>query len=142
MTPLRWYRLLLRAYPPAFRARFRLARRFRQRRFLHDAVLSETVQRRAREVGIRMTLGATPGSIVHLILTQTTRLAACGIAIGLAGAVSLSDLLTTQLYDISPRDPLTIGATALALAIVALLAAWLPTRRATSVDLMITLRAQ
>ena len=73
---------------------------------------------------------------------QTALVSTLGIVLGLAGALALSDLLTTQLYDISPRDPFTILATAATLAFVALLAAWIPTRRATAMDPMITLRAQ
>jgi ABC-type antimicrobial peptide transport system permease subunit len=105
------------------------------------SVLSYTVQRRAREVGLRMALGATRGSIVRLVLGQTVILTAVGVALGIAGALVLGQVITTQLYEVSPRDPLTLAATALTLAGVSLAAAWIPTRRATAVDPMITLRA-
>jgi predicted permease len=106
------------------------------------SVLSYTVQRRAREVGVRMALGATRGNIVRLVLAQTTLLIAIGIGVGLAGALALGQVVATQLYDVSAHDPITLAATASTLAVVAMLAAWLPTRRATVVDPVISLRAE
>jgi putative ABC transport system permease protein len=105
------------------------------------SVLSYTVQRRAREVGLRMALGATRGSIVRLVLGQTARLTLIGVMLGLAGAGILSRVIAAELYNVSPRDPVTFAATALLLSSVALIAAWLPTRRATTVDPVVTLRA-
>jgi ABC-type antimicrobial peptide transport system permease subunit len=89
-----------------------------------------------------MALGATRGDVLRLVLSQTAIMTAIGVAIGLAGAVALSRLLAAQLFEISPRDPLTFVVTSLLLAAVALLAAWLPARRATLVDPMVTLRAE
>jgi putative ABC transport system permease protein len=106
------------------------------------SVLSYTVHRRAREVGVRMALGATPRSISRFVLTQTAVLTLAGVGVGLAGAYALAQVLESQLYEVSPRDPFTFVATALVLCGVALIAAWLPTRRATSVDPVITLRAE
>jgi putative ABC transport system permease protein len=104
------------------------------------SVLSYTVQRRTREVGVRMALGATRGSIVRLVLGRTVLLTAVGVALGVLGALALGQIVAAQLYEVSPRDPFTLSATALILASVALVAAWIPTRRATSVDPLITLR--
>ena len=106
------------------------------------SVLSYTVQRRSREVGVRMALGATRFDVVRLVLSHTARLTAVGIVAGLAGSIALSKVLATQLFEVSPRDPWTFGVTALVLGIVALIAAWLPARRATGVDPMVTLRAE
>jgi putative ABC transport system permease protein len=106
------------------------------------SVLAYTVQRRAREVSVRMALGATRGSIMTLVLRQTAMLTVSGIVIGLAGAVALGQLVATQLYDVSPRDPLTLTITSAILLIVALGAAWLPTRRATLLDPVVALRAE
>jgi putative ABC transport system permease protein len=106
------------------------------------SVLSYTVHRRAREVGVRMALGASRGSIARLVLGQTAALMLAGVALGLAGAYALARVLEAQLYEVSPRDPLTFVTTAVVLGGVALVAAWLPTRRATSVDPVITLRAE
>ena len=106
------------------------------------SVLSYTVQRRSRELGVRMALGATQFDVARLVVSQTARLVAVGITAGLIGAVLLSRVLEAQLFDVSPRDPLTFAGTSLLLSAVALVAAWLPARRATSVDPMITLRAE
>jgi putative ABC transport system permease protein len=106
------------------------------------SVLTYTVRRRAREVGVRMALGATRGNIVRLMLGHTVTLTAVGVALGVAGALVLGELVAAQLYEVSPRDPLTLSATALILAGVAIVAAWIPTRRATAMDPLITLRAE
>jgi putative ABC transport system permease protein len=106
------------------------------------SVLSYTVQRRAREVGLRMALGATRGSIVRLVLGQTARLTLLGVTLGLVGAGILSQVIAAELYNVSPRDPVTFATTALVLSSVALIAAWLPTRRATAVDPVVTLRTE
>lgn len=105
------------------------------------SVLSYTVQRRAREVGVRMALGATRGMIARLMLGQTAVLTAVGVGLGLVGAFATTRLMAAQLYEVSPNDPLTFLVTAITLALVALTAAWLPTRRATRVDPIVTLRA-
>jgi putative ABC transport system permease protein len=106
------------------------------------SVLSYTVQRRAREVGVRLALGATRGDVLRLMLSQTAALTLLGVVVGLAGAFVLSRLLAAQLFEISPHDPFTFGGTALLLASVALAAGWIPARRATSVDPTITLRME
>jgi putative ABC transport system permease protein len=105
-------------------------------------VLSYNVQRRAREVGVRMALGATRASIVRLVVRQTAKLTMIGIAIGLVSAVGLSQVIAAQLYEVSPRDPATMIVTAMALTAVALAAAWLPARRATRTDPVATLRGE
>jgi putative ABC transport system permease protein len=106
------------------------------------SVLSYTVQRRAREVGIRMALGATPAAVARLMLGHTAILTALGVGLGLAGALAMTRVITAQLYEVSPRDPLTLVITAITLVVVALTAAWLPLRRATRVDPIVTLRAE
>jgi putative ABC transport system permease protein len=106
------------------------------------SVLTYTVRRRAREVGVRMALGATRGSIVRLMLGHTVTLTALGVALGVGGALVLGEVVAAQLYEVSPRDPLTLSATAFILAGVAIVAAWIPTRRATAMDPLITLRAE
>ncbi len=105
------------------------------------SVLSHTVQRRAREVGVRVALGATRGSIVRLILRQTAILTASGLGIGLVGSLAVTRVIEGQLYNVSVRDPWTLLAATTTLAAAALIAAWLPTRRAASIDPMLSLRA-
>jgi putative ABC transport system permease protein len=106
------------------------------------SVLSYTVQRRAREVGVRMALGATQAAIARLMLGHTAALTALGVGLGLAGALAMTRFITAQLYEVSPRDPLTLLITAGTLVVVALTAAWLPMRRATRVDPIVTLRTE
>ena len=103
-------------------------------------VMSYSVLLRTRDIGIRMALGARPIDIFKHVLTQALVLALIGLGIGLVLAVTSTRVLSSMLYGISPTDPITLAATALVLLLVALLASYLPARRATKVDPMVTLR--
>jgi len=103
-------------------------------------VMSYVVSLRTNEIGIRMALGAQPRDIWNLIVGRGARLAFVGIAIGLAGALALSRLLVSLLYEVKPADPLTFAGVALLLAAIALLACYLPARRAMRVDPIVALR--
>jgi putative ABC transport system permease protein len=103
-------------------------------------VLSFSVAERTREIGIRMALGAVRSDILRAVLGDGIKLAAFGIAAGLAGSLALARLLSGLLYGIGPRDPVTLAAVGLLLAAVALLASFIPARRATKVDPMVALR--
>src|SRR5439155_16952689 len=105
-------------------------------------VMSYSVSQRTREIGIRMALGAARSGVLRLVVAQGARLAALGVAIGIAGAVALSRVLRSLLFGVSATDPLTYGAIASALILVALGACWLPARRAAGVDPVIALRAE
>jgi ABC-type antimicrobial peptide transport system permease subunit len=105
-------------------------------------VLSYSVGQRTREFGVRLAIGATPRSLLVHVLGGGFRLATVGLAVGMAGAFLLARLMTTLLYEVSPYDPLTLGAVATLLLAVGLLACWLPARRATRVDPVIALRAE
>jgi predicted permease len=104
-------------------------------------VLSYAVSRRTREIGIRMALGARGAQVVRLMATQGLQAAAIGILLGAAFAVVGSKLVKILLFDVGPRDPLVLGAGALAIGLVALTAAFIPARRAARVHPMETLRA-
>jgi putative ABC transport system permease protein len=103
-------------------------------------VLSSQVEQSTREIGIQMALGAGPGRIRRAVLGHGAVLAATGLAIGLAGAWGMSRFISTLLFGITPVDVATYAAAAVVLAAVALVGAYLPTRRATAVDPVVALR--
>ncbi len=106
------------------------------------AVLSYTVSLYSREIGIRMALGASRGSVRGMLLRQGMTLAGVGLALGLAGALGLTRLLESQLFGVSPHDPVTYVVTPLVLLTVAAAAAFAPAYRATRVDPAIVLRCE
>ena len=103
-------------------------------------VISYGVTERTHELGIRAALGAQRTDVLKLVLGQGARLAACGIAAGLAGAWALTRLMTTMLYGVPPTDFYTYAAIAILLAGVALLASYIPSRRAMALDPVMALR--
>jgi predicted permease len=104
------------------------------------AVVAFVVSRRTRELGIRMALGATAGSVLRGVLASGARVALAGIAIGLAGAFALTRYFTDFLDRVSPRDPMVFSGVAIFLLSAALAACWAPARRASRVDPAVTLR--
>jgi ABC-type antimicrobial peptide transport system permease subunit len=105
-------------------------------------VLSYTVTQRRREIGIRAALGADRAQVRSLIVTEGAWLVAGGLGLGLVGALATTRLLTTLLYGVSPADPATLAGVAIILGSVALVASYLPARRAAAVDPVIALRAE
>ena len=103
-------------------------------------VISYLVGQRTHEIGIRVALGAERRDVMCLVLGQGARMALVGVAVGLAGALGLTRLMASQLFGVSPHDPLTFAAVALLLVAIALAACYFPARRATRVDPLIALR--
>jgi putative ABC transport system permease protein len=105
-------------------------------------IISYSVGQRTREIGIRAALGAGHASLLGLVLGSGLRLALAGVGLGMMGAAGLTQLLQSQLFELSPLDPVSFLATGLVVAVVALLASWLPALRALKVDPMRALKAE
>ena len=103
-------------------------------------VMAYSVGQRTQEIGIRMALGAEPGSVVRMVTMQALRLTGLGIGIGLVGAFLLTRVMTAQLFNVSPTDPPTFTATCVLLILSGVVAAWLPATRASRVDPVVALR--
>ena len=103
-------------------------------------VLAYFVAQHRNEIGVRLALGASPARILLLVLQKGMKLTLIGVAIGLAASFALTRLMTSLLFGVNPVDPLTFAAVPLLLAVVALLACWIPARRAAKVDPMVALR--
>jgi putative ABC transport system permease protein len=103
-------------------------------------VLSFLVSQRTREIGVRIALGAQRGDVLYLVMKEGARFSFAGIAVGLTGAFLVTRLMSSELYGVSPLDPLTYLGVALVMAAVTLLACYVPTRRAMRVDPLVALR--
>jgi putative ABC transport system permease protein len=103
-------------------------------------VVSFSVTQRTREIGLRVALGARTTDVLSLVVGRTMTWALLGVGIGIAGSMGLTRLLSGLLYDVGPRDPWVLGVVALLLAGIALLAAYLPARRASKIDPIVALR--
>jgi len=103
-------------------------------------VISYSVAQRTREVGIRMALGARTIDVIKLVVRDGLKLVLIGVGVGLAGALALTRLMTTLLFDVTPTDAVTYASVALGLIVVALIACCIPARRATKVDPLVALR--
>ena len=105
-------------------------------------VLAFLVSKRAREMGIRMALGAQRRDVLWLVMKEGAKFAFAGISLGLAGAFLVTRLLASQLYGVGPMDPVTFAAVAALMAVVTLSACYVPARRAMLVDPMVALRSE
>lgn len=105
-------------------------------------LIAYAVVQRTREIGLRLAIGASPASVLGLVVGDGTRLAAAGVVIGLAGAFALTRLMRSVLFDVAPFDPIAITGAAAVLFIVAALASWLPARRAARIDPLTAMRGE
>jgi len=105
-------------------------------------VIAFSVSQRTREFGVRMALGASRSRVVNLVLREAVQLVGIGLSIGMAGALVLTRLITSLLFDVQPHDAVTYLSVAMVLVTVAVLACFVPARRAASADPMVALRAQ
>lgn len=104
-------------------------------------VVSYSVTRQTREIGIRMALGATQGRVQLDVIWETLRLALIGVAVGIACSLAVARLIASLLFRTAPTDPITFIAMVVLLGAIALLAGYLPARRASRVDPLVALRA-
>jgi ABC-type antimicrobial peptide transport system permease subunit len=105
-------------------------------------ILSYTVSERKHEIGIRMALGATRSTVLGLVLRQGAVLTGIGLTAGVIAALALSRVMRTLVFNVRPSDPLTMGAVTIFIALIALVACYIPARRATRVDPIVVLREE
>jgi len=105
-------------------------------------VVSYAVSRRTHEIGVRVALGASPASVVRLVIAQGMQVVGVGVAIGLVGALVASRLMTQLVYGVRVTDPMTYAGVAAVLAAVALVASYIPARRATRIDPLVAMRTE
>ena len=103
-------------------------------------VLSQTVAQRRREIGIRMAMGARPADVLREVLGNALGLVLVGLAAGLAGAVAATRVMKNLLFEVSPVDPVVFAGAGVAMAVVGMMAGFVPARRAAGVDPVVTLR--
>jgi putative ABC transport system permease protein len=105
-------------------------------------VVGHSVTQRTHEIGIRMALGAGTMDVLRLMVNSSMAWVLVGLGVGIAGSAALTRLLTGMLYNVRPLDPVVLGSVSLLLAVVALLASYLPARRATRIDPLVALRVE
>jgi putative ABC transport system permease protein len=105
-------------------------------------VIAYTVSQQRHEIGIRMALGARAIDVLGLVVRMTLRLVLVGVVLGVAGSFAVMRVLSSQIWGVSPRDPITLGSVVLAMAVASTAACYFPARRAMKVDPMIALRVE
>jgi putative ABC transport system permease protein len=105
-------------------------------------VMSYTVSQRVSEIGVRVALGASPGDVLRLVMMQAARVTVIGLVIGAGLALGMSELLRSQLFGVQPQDPLVLASVIAGVSLAAMLASYIPSRRALRVDPMIALRSE
>jgi putative ABC transport system permease protein len=105
-------------------------------------VIAYSTAQRTQEIGIRVALGADRGTVVRMVLAGGLRIAAAGLALGVLGALALTQVLSSLLFGVSARDPLTFVLVPATLLLVSLAACWIPARRAMRVNPVVALRGE
>src|SRR5262245_39520372 len=105
-------------------------------------VIAFSVSQRTQEMGVRMALGASRTDVLRLVVRQGVVLAAIGEAFGLVGAFGITRVIRTTLYNVTPTDPVSFGGVVIFLTLIAIVASYVPARRATAVDPIIALRSE
>src|SRR5262249_13067358 len=105
-----------------------------------SGIVSYTVVRRTREIGVRMALGAEPAAVMRLIVGETAVPLGIGLALGVAAGLVIGRLLQSQMFGLTPTDPLTFVAAIGAMTVVSVIAAYAPARRASSIEPVVALR--
>jgi ABC-type antimicrobial peptide transport system permease subunit len=106
------------------------------------AMISYVVSQRTQEIGVRIALGADKGNVAAMVLRQGLTLAVAGVAVGVVSALVLTRIMSALLYGVSPTDPMTFAAVSVGLTAIALVASYLPARRAAATDPVEALRAE
>jgi ABC-type antimicrobial peptide transport system permease subunit len=104
-------------------------------------VIAYSVARETRSIGVRLALGATPATVTRMVVKRGAVLAATGVLFGVGGAVAATKLIASQLFGVSPTDPMTYLAAAMTFLVLAVAVSWIPARRAAGTDAMIALRS-
>jgi putative ABC transport system permease protein len=105
-------------------------------------VLSYVVEQRTQEIGVRVALGASRGNVLSLVVSHGVRLAAAGVVVGIVASYFLTPVIESQLVKVSPSDPLSFIGVSVFLTVIAVIASYVPARRATAVDPLVALRAE
>jgi ABC-type antimicrobial peptide transport system permease subunit len=105
-------------------------------------IVAYSVSQRTREFGIRVALGARPAQIIGMVVSQNLRIVAIGLVVGLAAAIPATRLMRGLLFQVGPNDPATFAAIGVMLAAVAIVASYVPARRGTQIDPVVTLKSE
>src|SRR5262249_51219473 len=105
-------------------------------------VVSYTTSRRTNEIGVRLALGATRGSVIRMVLSESLALVSAGVVLGVPMSLAVARLVSSRLFGVGPADPLTIGAAVMLILAIGALACLVPARRSSKIDPIVVLRCE